>query len=546
MVSKVAVIALVAIVACPILLGYAMNLDQTTETDYRPSSDTVNATQMLQNGADYTLAKGDIYQMNTTFTFGGVLPEYKKFVSNKTSLELTKGGGIGGGSTQSFTGFNVFYYQVYSGTTSLSIYQIIGGTESLYATSNGLKSVYYEKNNPNHLIVIDSNQYNDFQTTGTFSKIIFNSTTTGMQLYDNGNTNSFVDISAGFIANTSVSGPLRITGQSAANKTMLLTINLDSITSSSYSFKIRTNARFDDYLLFSKTTVAGVVNWTVTNYSDAVQVESYDLYYDPTRSDNTYQYYITTEGIERSTIFQTTGDNRYTPELRYVGGWPSLIGKANYYRIYSFEPWVGVGTFDSLDSVDIDPIGSVNTPLMRVDEVTYKAMKYPIIENRTYGPSALKDNPITTINDIVQYGASIEFGGNTYTIDDGKITIGDRQISLDGLTFLSIPDSNGNYENKIGNTLISTTAQPSTIKFNGRWSANVTTASSESYTYTKTTWTPGHFGWDGIDHNFLMVGLITSIGVFIALGIYIRRTGASLWPVLLVCGGAAMLFFCML
>ena len=544
MVSKVAVIALVAIVACPILLGYAMNLDQTTETDYRASSDTVNVTQMLQNSADYTLAKGDIYQINTNFN--GTLPEYKKFVSNKTSLELTKGGGIGGGSTQNFAGFNVFYYQVYSGTTSLSIYQNIGGTESLYATSYGLKTVYYEGKNPNHLIVYDSNNYHDYQTTGTFSKIIFNSTTTGIQLYDNGGTNNFVDISAGFTANTSAFGNLSIGGQGTSDKTMLLTINLDSITSSSYSFKIRTNGRIDDYLLLSKTTVAGDVNWTVTNYSDGVQVESYDLYYDPSRSDNTYQYYITTEGKERNAIYPDDGDNIYTPELRYVGGWPSLIGKANYYRIYSFEPWVGLGPFDGLLNVNIEPIGSVNTPLMRVDEVTYKAIQYPIIEDRTYRPAALKDNPITTINDIVKYGTSIEFGGNTYSIDDGKITIGSRQISLDGLTFISVQDSDGNYENKIGNTLISTTAQPSTIKFDGRWSANITTAALESYTHTKTTWTPGHFGWDGIDQNFLMAGLLTSIGVFIALGIYIRKTGKGLWPLLIVCGGAAMLFFIML
>lgn len=84
------------------------------------------------------------------------------------------------------------------------------------------------------------------------------------------------------------------------------------------------------------------------------------------------------------------------------------------------------------------------------------------------------------------------------------------------------------------------------ITFGGSWSAMITTESMESYTYTRTEWTPGQFGWNGLDQNFMMVGLLTSIGAFIALGIYIRRTKAALWPLLIVCGGAAMLFFCML
>lgn len=98
----------------------------------------------------------------------------------------------------------------------------------------------------------------------------------------------------------------------------------------------------------------------------------------------------------------------------------------------------------------------------------------------------------------------------------------------------------------INNVVVSTTPEPSTITFNGKWSLSIITTSQEQYEYTKTEWIAGSFAWDGIDHNFLMVGMLTCLGVFIALGIYGRRSGAKVLPLMLVCGGAALLFFVML
>ena len=69
---------------------------------------------------------------------------------------------------------------------------------------------------------------------------------------------------------------------------------------------------------------------------------------------------------------------------------------------------------------------------------------------------------------------------------------------------------------------------------------------SEEITLTKTQWNAGQFAWDGMDSNFLMVGLLTSLGVFIALGIYSRRSKSSVWPLMLVAGGAAFLFLIMM
>ena len=162
-------------------------------------------------------------------------------------------------------------------------------------------------------------------------------------------------------------------------------------------------------------------------------------------------------------------------------------------------------------------------------------------------PAQFKTNPATTIKDVYLYGSSLTFAGNTYTVSQGNIMIGSHKIPVNGMVFDSIPNQDGDYVNRINGTVISTTAQASTITFNGQWSASVSTEEQELITYTKTEWVAGSFGWDGIDTNFLMVGLITCLGVFIALGIYAKKKGSGgLIPLMIVVGGAAMVFFVML
>ena len=230
-------------------------------------------------------------------------------------------------------------------------------------------------------------------------------------------------------------------------------------------------------------------------------------------------------------------------EFRYVGAWPSLIGEANYYNITDVQYKVSAPLFSGI------PIGgsyAPYSPTMRVDAAEYRAMEYQIINDRTYSPADFKTNPSTTIDNVQIYGSSLDFGGNTYTVSKGNITLGTHQIPVKGLVLSSVPNGNGEYDNKIGDTVISTTAAPSAIPFNGKWSASISTVAQEQYQYTKTEWIAGGFAWNGMDDNFLMVGLITSLGAFIALGIYARRSRASVWPLMLVCGGAAALFFIML
>ena len=118
MVSKVAVIALVAIVACPILLGYAMNLSEVTETDYKMSDDTLNVTPLLQDGYEYSYAAANVVDLNTRYYESGtpgdspVVPEYLKFTTAKTAIPLsyTKNTNWVPGSVHPLNDFKYYYF----------------------------------------------------------------------------------------------------------------------------------------------------------------------------------------------------------------------------------------------------------------------------------------------------------------------------------------------------------------------------------------------------------------------------------------------------
>ena len=548
MVSKTAVIALVAIIAVPIMLGYAMNLEQVTETDYKVSGDSVNVTPLLQNGTTYTTAFGDIYQLNTNFEkFGGeTYPFYERQSTTKTSFPFFNAAEPNFVSGRQYLTnldkyFISFDYPTYSSSSYVRL-QILNTNYEYIRTIDHIVYTYYDR--ATDLIGIvektpgGGNSY--AISGGNYGALEF--TLIGMSsisqtygyLYSAGNANYYADISAGyhFIKDWWDSYDILFPDNTY---NAMVSINLDSITDANYSFQIRAGSVDDTYTL-TKTTTGSDVSWTVSSARSG----THDLYYDQNINDNTDQVFFQYADTD-------TGDNVYDRhvEFRYVGHWPTVIGPANYYQNYVLDYQVTSSLPNNINSLYVK-LFSNRSPTMRIDSAEFSAMEYPIIENITYTPSDFKTNPSTTITNPQIYGPSFSFGGNTYTVKQGNITIGNHDIPIKDLVLSSKPNPNGGYDNKIGNTIVSTTAQPSTITFNGKWSASISTTAQEEYEYTKTEWIVGSFAWDGVDQNFLMVGLITCLGVFIALGIYARRSGARVLPLMVVCGGAALLFFVML
>lgn len=581
MVSKIAVIALVAIVACPILLGYAMNIEETTVTDYKSSNDSVNVTPLLQSGTEWSYAAADPTQLNNPTTSfrseyantGAFIPFYNKITNVKTTTPYThnhvNSWGAGGSDftlgVPNYLNYDVIvYYNVSpSNYVTAKFYNL---SNTLLFTLNYFTHFNYDAtNNRITYYAYTSNAVGSSEQPGTFG---FNNETVdhidytivgGAKPLDysyvekSGNA-TYADISSGWYFGKYSNQPISyMVGLPNNTNSIIFTINLDSITASDYSVVF--SMQPIDFL-FEKTTTGGVAKYTLKNVTGGSPGEyvDFELYYDPTRSDNTYQIYCD--------LTKTSEDSSYKYynqhiECRYVGGWPTIIGKANSYMTYSGDVPHQTGIlapdvyFSRLSIYANNSYGDVNaarTPTMRMDAATFRAFEKPIIENSTYVPSAYRSNPATTISGDYLKGYSFTFGGNTYLLDkDNNITMSSHKIPVNGIVLDSIPAEGGGYDNRINGTVISNTASPSTIVFNGKWNASISTESMESYTYTKTEWKAGEFAWDGIDHNFLLVGLITCLGVFIGCGIYARKSrSGGIIPLMIITGCAAFVFFIML
>lgn len=555
MVSKVAVIALVAIVAIPILLGYAMNVTEVTETDYRTTGEQVNVTPLLQQDTEYSYTHADIYDLNTKFlqtrntTQVKVFPYYEiSTVRSSFPIEQYDATGAGSMSPRTVGDFQYLFiqsnYPQSGGYLRLHIIDTINGypyeitryplhtvcwdadsstiTYSWYTslTSTLLSTGYYTVVDPSLVTISCDSAGGAVTGTGVYDRLSTSGASTyadfakGYKLYGLDGATTSIKLS------NSISLDLPL-----YPKDVLFTLDLNSFTDANYTWRVGCMDPAIDILTFTKTTVGSDVTWIAS--WGAGPTRQVELYYDESRSSNTYQVFLDTSG----------------GSLRYVGDWPTIIGEANYYQNYEFD-WVqDYSQSNGLNSLFFFD----NTPKIRIDDATYRAFEFPILNNTTYAPADFKTNPVTTIGGNMIYGDSLTFGGNTYTVTNGNITLGTHQISVNGLKLSSVLNENGTYDNKIGNTVISTTATPSTITFNGKWSASITTQSQESYSVTKTEWIAGSFGWDGIDHNFLLVGLLTSFAAFIGCGIYAKKTGSGgIIPVMIVCGGAALMFFLML
>ena len=486
------------------------------------------------------------------------------------------------------------YYQEYiydpasvSLTGTVYYYDINTNTEQTLPVINNIHSIYYDYTQNQLLRVTKYMNDGSISTasvsvsTGCYITKVNLTSVGSVNIYTaylaiSGNT-YYADLAAGFHFQSTPETYVYGNGQQYPglwpsvdlpdySKEFTYTVNLDSITDPTYQLHFNigpqyaTGTFFDYYHLYpmdlEKTTVGGNTVWTLSNPNDSSSSPT-QLYYDNTRNDNTYQFTISAENY----YDESTGKYYINVNVKaaYVGGWPTLIGIANSYLDYDLDyvlrddPNLISNTAYSLDDLSYSRLyfqggSETRTPIMRVDDAIFRAFTYETIEDRTYAPASFRNNPVTTINDPQIYGESITFGGNTYTVSkEGTINLSGHDIPVKGLTLSSVPDGNGDYVNKIGNTVISTTATPSTIIFNGQWSASISTIAQESYTYSKTEWHAGSFGWDGIDQNFLMVGLITSLGVFVALGIYARKRGTGgIIPLMIVTGCAAAVFFIML
>lgn len=190
-----------------------------------------------------------------------------------------------------------------------------------------------------------------------------------------------------------------------------------------------------------------------------------------------------------------------------------------------------------------------SSSLYRIDRATIEVADYPIMTGvefsaARYFPGADGYEFITS--KVSQLGSSITFAGATYPVDPaGYITVGGKRIALNDCVFRSVSGTDGQYRNSIAGLQVADTAALSTVQLAGSWAMITQVRELDAITTTTTEWQPGVFVYNAFDSDFAIAGLLGCVGVFVALGIIGRRSGAKVGALLLICGGGA-LFFLML
>lgn len=570
MVSKIAVIALVAIVATPILLGYAFALEPYTKTDYKDSGEYTNVTPLLLNSSTYDISEANAYSLNSdvfhraaTSVFSpGFYPDYVSYGSAVSPIVREPSPLI------RTLDYSVLFYVTYYGEFYIT------GSDN-YTASNHVNLRLYDEDNQlvNELVNIRDFTYSDADKTLNFtyqydyanpsnlsSSSINNVYRGEVVLIGSGNwqLNAFWDLktwsdtdraSNGYYVDLSQGYTLAVAEGAAKGPNpnnwypknfvgdFVYTVDLDTISGVNKYIRLEIvsadpddpyqTPHFDNRRVYLKQN-NGV--WQImSQYNLDPPVAVADLIDNP--GQNVYQIKVSRTGYE----------------VRYVGDWPTQIGEANYYRTWEQDFLTPIEQPLYIRNVLIDQ-SSFNT-VMRFDAATYRSYLYKITEDCQYDPANMigNNNVVTKLQSVTRAGTSITFGGHTYSVSNNDLVVGSHKVPLKGIQFESVLNENNTYDNRIGGTVVSTTATPSTVTFDGKWQVNVVSAPMTSYTYTGTEWKAGEFGWNGIDTNFLIVGLVTCLGVFVALGIYARKRGTGgLFPLMIAVGCAAAVFFIML
>lgn len=479
MVSKVAVMALVALVAFPIGLGYALNFHDVEYTDYIAGKD-INVTNLLQNGQVFTYADANSYQLNgPQFSFDlaprerihsnkGIYPNYNQFSSAQSSIRFYADNVNGVGDLiyylnylQGFTGVdssdrslqleatftvantdnttrtnvipNLLWYYMNGTPTTDNYGRTVANFTIAYMGSGGADRYV----NPT-ILVISKVTGISIQTTanyhGTPERYY-------LDRYNNGSTSP--DITQGFSIsnNTGVGGSGPITynyGAPSINrwispgsgaKNILMTMDLSTVENTFYigqyinSYGIQEESGYYDYLAALYNCIQ------VTNTASVHQIAGQDMLYTDGKP-NVYQLQLTDTEVN----------------IYYCGNtWPNSIGKANYYRSWTvaYSDLPTVNTWDSTYSLIPYPItytGSYDlTDEDYINSLTFSS--YPLNNQNNFSigkirmdAAYIKSAPISAIRDYDYNPTSITGTDNVRTTLAG-ISMCGTSIGFGGNTY---------------------------------------------------------------------------------------------------------------
>ena len=147
------------------------------------------------------------------------------------------------------------------------------------------------------------------------------------------------------------------------------------------------------------------------------------------------------------------------------------------------------------------------------------------------------------LNSIGVYGDSINIGSTAFGVTSGRINVDGHLVPLKGAVIKSI-NKGGVYENTINGYALADSSTPASITFGGEWSLTVTGNTLKEVHPTHMEWAPGEFAFDKRD--FAAVGMLVAGGCLVGLGMIGQRSGVKIGVLLLICGGAALVYLTIL
>lgn len=228
-------------------------------------------------------------------------------------------------------------------------------------------------------------------------------------------------------------------------------------------------------------------------------------------------------------VVSTTG---YT--ITGIASWPSMGTVPQTYNTLTFNT-----AREVFYSVDIQAT-STNWHF-RVDNANIEQGTYP--STYDYSLNLQQIYPDTNIdiylNSIGIYGDYINFGGAQLTVDNGSVSINGKTYRLLH-AHLSAWNEGTHYSLRINGDEVATTSEPPTIFWGGEWSVTATAYKIEQVHEYVTVWHAGEFGLDKT--GFAVAGLLACGALLVVLGLSGQRSGGKMGVLLLICGGAAIVF----
>ena len=224
-----------------------------------------------------------------------------------------------------------------------------------------------------------------------------------------------------------------------------------------------------------------------------------------------------------------------------ITAWPAMNANPTLLNTLNLP---GTGSFFNKVNLNI-PDEDRTDVAFRVNATNVLAGYFPSTKDYTLSMAELFPDKSYSLklNSIGIYGDSINIGSTSFGVTDGRINVGGKLVPLKGAVIRSI-DNGGVYKNTINGYELGDTSAPAAITFGGEWSLTVTGDTLKETHPTHMEWSPGEFAFDKRD--FAAVGLLVAGACMVGLGMMGQRSGVKIGVLMLVCGGAALVYLTMI